>query len=322
MGQPTVIRHLRQLEQSLGTRVFERTPDGHRLTKWGQHLLPMAQSMADAATAIERRRLAFGDDPGGVVRVAAGEWVARFLAPHLAHLASAHRDLTVELDESHVEPDLDRREADLFIRPGLPARGHLIRVALGTIAAAIYDAPRRGAAGDADRRPLALVPLGGLGRAARVLPDDGLVDGASRRSAAAGARVTVLVAGRGDPGGGRPRRPALLRRRRRPGARAAHATHRGTRRRLLAARPSRPQDRPPRAAPERSDSCGLQGKSTDTPGTARGRSSWRPRGNVLASAAIVRHCGVGKENGVDETTARPVGGAGVSLAAGVAGGRC
>ena len=141
-GQPTVIRHLRQLEQSLATRLFERTPDGHRLTKWGQHLLPMAQSMADAATAIDRRRMAFGNDAGGVVRVAAGEWVARFLAPHLADLAGAHRDLTVELDETHMEPDLDRREADLFIRHGLPARGHLVRVGLGTIAAAIYGATR------------------------------------------------------------------------------------------------------------------------------------------------------------------------------------
>ena len=139
-GQPTVIRHLRQLEQSLGTRLFERTPDGHRLTKWGQHLLPMAQSMADAATVIDRRRMAFGDDAGGVVRVAAGEWAARFLAPHLAGLASTHRDLTVELDETHMEPDLDRREADLFVRHGLPARGHLVRVSLGTIAAAIYGA--------------------------------------------------------------------------------------------------------------------------------------------------------------------------------------
>ncbi|PYN15170.1 MAG: LysR family transcriptional regulator, partial [Candidatus Rokuibacteriota bacterium] len=49
-GQPTVIRRLRQLEESLGTRLFERTPDGHRLTKGGQHLLPMAQGVADAAT--------------------------------------------------------------------------------------------------------------------------------------------------------------------------------------------------------------------------------------------------------------------------------
>jgi DNA-binding transcriptional LysR family regulator len=139
-GQPTVIRHLRQLEQSLGTRLFERTPDGHRLTKGGQHLMPMAQSMADAATAIDRRRMAFGDDGGGVVRVSAGEWPSRFLAPRLASLSHTHRDLTVELVETHNEPDLDRREADLLIQHGLPARGHLVRVSLGTIEAAIYGA--------------------------------------------------------------------------------------------------------------------------------------------------------------------------------------
>jgi len=140
LGQPTLIRHLRQLEQSLGTRLFERTPDGHRLTKRGQDLLPMAESMAETATTIDRRRQAFGDDAGGVVRVAAGEWVARFLAPHLASLARTQGDLTVELAETHNEPDLDRREADLFVRHGLPARGHLVRVGLGVIAAAIYGA--------------------------------------------------------------------------------------------------------------------------------------------------------------------------------------
>jgi DNA-binding transcriptional LysR family regulator len=140
LGQPTVVRRLRQLEQALGARLFERTPDGHRLTRGGQDLLPMAQSMAEAATTIDRRRVAFGDETRGVIRVAAGEWAARFLAPRLAHLARTHHDLTVELVETHNEVDLDRREADLFIRHGLPARGHLVRVGLGTMGAAIYGA--------------------------------------------------------------------------------------------------------------------------------------------------------------------------------------
>jgi DNA-binding transcriptional LysR family regulator len=140
LGQPTVIRHLRQLEQSLGTRLFERTPDGHRLTKGGQQLMPMAQGMAEAATAIDRRRMAFGDGGGGVVRVSAGEWSARFLAPRLGRLSARHGDLTVELVETHSAPDLDRREADLWICHGLPARNHLVRVGLGTIEAAIYGA--------------------------------------------------------------------------------------------------------------------------------------------------------------------------------------
>jgi DNA-binding transcriptional LysR family regulator len=139
-GQPTVVRRLRQLEQSLGTRLFERTPDGHRLTPRGQDLLPLAQRMAEAATTIDRRRAAFGDEAPGVTRVAAGEWASWFLAPRLIALVRVHRDLTVELAETHNEVDLDRREADLWVRHGLPARGHLVRIGLGSMAAAIYGA--------------------------------------------------------------------------------------------------------------------------------------------------------------------------------------
>lgn len=141
IGQPTVARHVRQLERSIGARLFERTPDGHRLTPNGQSLLPLAQGMAEAATAIDRRRASFADD-GGAVRVVANEWVARFLAPRLASLADEHPDLAVALAESHLEPDLDRREADLFVRHGLPARGRPIRLSLGAIAGAVYGAAR------------------------------------------------------------------------------------------------------------------------------------------------------------------------------------
>lgn len=146
LGQPTVVRHLRQLEQSLHARLFERTPDGHRLTRWGQDLLPLAQSMADTATAIDRHCAAFGEETGGLVRVMADEWAARFLAPRLVKLADAHADLAIELAETHREPDLGRREADLFIRAGLPSRGELVRVALGTMAIAVYGTPELAAA--------------------------------------------------------------------------------------------------------------------------------------------------------------------------------
>jgi DNA-binding transcriptional LysR family regulator len=142
LGQPTVVRHVRQLEQALKVRLFERTPDGHRLTRWGQDLLPLAQNMADAATAIDRRGSTFADEPGGLVRVAAYEWASRFLAPRLGALAETHRDLTVELVETHVDPDLDRREADLLVRHGLPSRGHLLRTGLGSVAIAVYGTLR------------------------------------------------------------------------------------------------------------------------------------------------------------------------------------
>jgi DNA-binding transcriptional LysR family regulator len=140
IGQPTVARHLRQLEQSLGGRLFERTPDGHRLTRDGQDLLPLAQRMADSASAIDRRRASFGDDADAAIRIVTNEWPARFLAPRLGTLVAVRERLAVALAESHLEPDLERREADLFVRHGLPARGRLVRVRLGTMAAAIYGA--------------------------------------------------------------------------------------------------------------------------------------------------------------------------------------
>jgi DNA-binding transcriptional LysR family regulator len=74
------------------------------------------------------------------VRIVANEWAARFLAPRLAALGAAHERFTVALAESHREPDLERREADLFVRHGLPARGRVVRVRLGTIVAALYGA--------------------------------------------------------------------------------------------------------------------------------------------------------------------------------------
>jgi DNA-binding transcriptional LysR family regulator len=140
IGQPTVARHLRQLEKSLGGHLFERTPDGHRLTREGQELMPLAQGMADAASAIDRRRASFGDEPDTAVRVVTNEWPARFLAPRLGALVAAHERLTVALAESHLEPDLERREADVFVRHPAPARGRLVRVRLGTICAAVYGA--------------------------------------------------------------------------------------------------------------------------------------------------------------------------------------
>ena len=138
LGQPTIARHLRQLERSLGLRLFERTPDGHRLTPGGQALLPLAGTMAEAATAIDRRGATFDDGAGGAVRIVTNDWVARFLAPRLAGLAAKETGLGITLAESHLEPDLERREADVFIRHGVPARGRVLRIALGAVAAAIY----------------------------------------------------------------------------------------------------------------------------------------------------------------------------------------
>jgi DNA-binding transcriptional LysR family regulator len=108
LGQPTIGRPFHQLELSVGARLFERSANGHRLTREGQKLLPMAQGMADAAAAIDRRRAALGGDVRSAVRIVASEWAAWFLAPRLSALADPHGDLSeIEADSwLLVHPDL------------------------------------------------------------------------------------------------------------------------------------------------------------------------------------------------------------------------
>ena len=45
LSQPTVGRKVKALEDSLGTRLFDRLPDGLGLTAAGQELLPSAHAL-------------------------------------------------------------------------------------------------------------------------------------------------------------------------------------------------------------------------------------------------------------------------------------
>src|SRR5882672_11944932 len=135
------------------------------------------------------------------------------------------------------------------------------------------DEPGRVASHDTHRGALALVPVGRVRRPARVFPLDGVLDGTPRRPSPARARVAVLAAARSHPRRRRARHPAVLRRRRGPDARAAHGTPGRAQRQLLAARPSRPQDRSTRAAPDRLDSLRVQGREVGPPGIAQGDGS-------------------------------------------------
>lgn len=139
VGQPTVARRLQALESALGIPLFERTPDGHRLTRAGEDLLPLAESIGESALAIERRLATLAAGPDDLVRIVAAEWPARFVAGRVSALSAAGGPV-VELAESHGEPDLARREADIFIRHGLPARGNLVTRRIGSLPAAVYAA--------------------------------------------------------------------------------------------------------------------------------------------------------------------------------------
>lgn len=115
--QPTCGRRLAALEDSLGLRLFERTPEGLRVTEAGAALLDAALAM-EANAADLALRAALGDrELDGVVRIATTEaFACSFLVGALATLRARWPGIRYELVLGNREADLLRHEADIAFR--------------------------------------------------------------------------------------------------------------------------------------------------------------------------------------------------------------
>lgn len=134
-SQPTLGRHLAELERQLGVALFERTGRGLRP-------LPAALSLADAARAMGQGadrlwRLAQAQDKGlaGRVRVTASQPVACLLLPPvLRRMRDALPEVVVELVPSNSVEDLLRRDADIAVRMVRPQQSALVARRIGSMA--------------------------------------------------------------------------------------------------------------------------------------------------------------------------------------------
>jgi DNA-binding transcriptional LysR family regulator len=138
ISQPTVGRHLTALEASLAVTLFDRLPEGLRLTDAGRDLMPRAEAMETAALAFHRH----GDAISGVrdrqVRLTASPWSALFLA---GEIGQRPEGLFLEIRQSDDTQLLTKREADFAVRHGLPLTGDFVTRRLGSIGCAVYAAP-------------------------------------------------------------------------------------------------------------------------------------------------------------------------------------
>jgi len=108
---------IRQLEDELGLKLFERTPKGLALTSAGSRVLP------DVNAAFDKLRATFATlndaEEGAVLTVsAAPSFAAKWLLPRLNRFLSAHPDIEVSIKATVELADFERGEADLGIRYG------------------------------------------------------------------------------------------------------------------------------------------------------------------------------------------------------------
>ncbi|HEU4382375.1 MAG TPA: LysR family transcriptional regulator [Anaeromyxobacteraceae bacterium] len=160
--QPTCGRRIAALEASLGVRLFERFPDGLRITREGAALLDAAIRMEQGAHDLALRAAVEDGDLEGVVRIGTTELLAcAFLVGALPRVRERYPGIRVELALSNEESDLLGREVDVAIRfrpqGARPTPGALVARRLGDEAFGLYgtDAYLRRRGAPADPRVLA-----------------------------------------------------------------------------------------------------------------------------------------------------------------------
>ena len=139
LTQPTVGRHVEQLEADLATPLFTRSVAGLQPTETALALRPHAEAMAAAAEALARTASGEADAVRGVVRITAADIVgAEVLPPILTRFHEAHPDVAIELNLANRQEDLLRREADIAVRMVRPTQAALIARRVGAVQIKLY----------------------------------------------------------------------------------------------------------------------------------------------------------------------------------------
>jgi DNA-binding transcriptional LysR family regulator len=134
MQQPTLSRHVAELEAQLGAPLFERTGRGVTPTGAALAIAEAARRMQDAALAVARGLASARSATRGVVRVTTSQVAAAWLLPAvLARFQDDHPEIEIELVASNELTNLLRREADIAVRMVRPAQSSLIARKLGEI---------------------------------------------------------------------------------------------------------------------------------------------------------------------------------------------
>jgi len=134
VAQPSLSRQIRHLEQQLGARLLDRTPQGSRLTEAGEVFLPLARALLRSADQAAARTRAAARPS----RITIGYTIGLIVTPAVRQLRREHPDAdvqTLHLDWNQPrEALLDHRVDAVVTR--LPLRTAGLHVTI------LYDEPR------------------------------------------------------------------------------------------------------------------------------------------------------------------------------------
>ena len=141
--QPTLSRHIHELEQGLGLSLFRRVARGLEPTDVALGLIDDARRMGEAAHALSLKAAGRTETFAGTVRLAASVVVSNLVLPAIvADLREAEPDIQIEIVASDGAQNLLRRDADIAIRMFNPTQNTLIARRIGDTPLGLFGAAR------------------------------------------------------------------------------------------------------------------------------------------------------------------------------------
>ena len=138
-SQPTLGRHIAELESQLGLVLFERTGRGLIATAAAMQLADSARAMEAGALQLARSVSGSQSRLSGTVRITASQPVACYVMPPiLAAMRRELSDIQVELEASNTVSNLLRREADIALRMVRPEQATLVAKKIGSVCVGVY----------------------------------------------------------------------------------------------------------------------------------------------------------------------------------------
>lgn len=118
VSHATVLRRLHVLEQEVGTALFDRLQSGYIPTDAGQRFIEIGEAFERSLTSARREVEGQVTGLAGPVRFTTTDSLADSILPGILHtFHERFPAITVEMRVTNARLDLDRREADVALRP-------------------------------------------------------------------------------------------------------------------------------------------------------------------------------------------------------------
>ena len=132
ISQPTLGRHVDELEAATGLTLFTRGRSGMRLTEAGLSLIEEARAMAADADRLALKAAGRAATVAGTVRITASDIVATYYLPAiLTALKEDEPEIEIELVPSNAVQNLLSRDADIAVRMVRPTQNDVIARKVG-----------------------------------------------------------------------------------------------------------------------------------------------------------------------------------------------